>query len=279
MIHPNSLSAYAQKILPSLTNAQRDVLTKLDEMMVASNEEVALARGKYPNQTSGRFTELKEAGHIRRAYTIGGVDYFRVHEEPTHQDWEIMMERGRQRWLERTGQTSSSTNVQSGLFALILAGVLLLTAPARVEAKSFTIRYIIRLERQATKSAKIAQPTPTPSPKNNTKQSENKSAPSALTYPSHSHKTSYAQIQAAVQSVSNESDAFMEIIAKESGFNPHAINSSSGACGLGQALPCAKMPCSLDDVRCQVNWMNRYITARYGTPTAALTFHRSHGWY
>lgn len=69
------------------------------------------------------------------------------------------------------------------------------------------------------------------------------------------------------------------LIAKESGCNPNAVNSSSGACGVGQELPCGKSGCSLGDGACQVRWMNSYVLGRYGSWAAAVVFHQSHNWY
>lgn len=61
----------------------------------------------------------------------------------------------------------------------------------------------------------------------------------------------------------------MEFKAKvyhhESGNDPSAINPDSGACGIGQALPCEKLPCSLDDYDCQDGWFTNYMKQRYGT--------------
>jgi hypothetical protein len=62
----------------------------------------------------------------------------------------------------------------------------------------------------------------------------------------------------------------------ESGNNPRAINSSSGACGLGQALPCSKMPCSLSDYECQDNYFTSYMLSRYGTWQAAMAYWEGH---
>lgn len=62
------------------------------------------------------------------------------------------------------------------------------------------------------------------------------------------------------------------LVNGESGFNPYAINSSSGACGLFQALPCSKMKCELSDVDCQIKWGLGYIKARYGSPAKAWSF-------
>ena len=74
-------------------------------------------------------------------------------------------------------------------------------------------------------------------------------------------------------------EAFETLIFKESGWNPYAVNKSSGACGLGQALPCAKMGCELWDYDCQVNWIAGYIENRYTNPTKALVFHYEHNYY
>lgn len=88
----------------------------------------------------------------------------------------------------------------------------------------------------------------------------------------------YAMI---VKVFGNESMLAGELIARESSFDPEAINPSSGACGLAQALPCKKMPCEVsdEDAECQLVWMKEYIEARYGNVEKALAFHDSKGWY
>lgn len=77
----------------------------------------------------------------------------------------------------------------------------------------------------------------------------------------------------------HEWGAMQILIGKESGLNPYAINPTSGACGMFQALPCSKLPCELSDVACQVNWGMNYIKNRYGTPSNALDFHKRNNWY
>jgi hypothetical protein len=74
-----------------------------------------------------------------------------------------------------------------------------------------------------------------------------------------------------------EIGAFNELIQKESGWNPHAVNPTSGACGLPQALPCSKIKDRSPEG--QIRWAIQYIQNRYGTPTKALEFHREHNWY
>ncbi len=75
------------------------------------------------------------------------------------------------------------------------------------------------------------------------------------------------------------------LISKESGCNPRAVNRSSGACGIGQALPCSKMggvnpdgTSALSPVD-QMRWMNSYVMGRYGSWDAAAAHHRAKGWY
>ncbi len=70
-----------------------------------------------------------------------------------------------------------------------------------------------------------------------------------------------------------------ELIRRESGCNPYAVNPSSGACGVAQELPCGKSGCSLGDGACQVRWMNAYVIERYGSWASAVNFHSLHNWY
>ncbi|MFI8106614.1 transglycosylase SLT domain-containing protein [Streptomyces sp. NPDC086023] len=77
--------------------------------------------------------------------------------------------------------------------------------------------------------------------------------------------------------------AFDQVVAHESGWNPRAVNASSGAYGLGQALPASKMasfgPNWHDDPTTQLKWTLNYMNSRYGSPQGAWTFWQQHGWY
>jgi len=89
-----------------------------------------------------------------------------------------------------------------------------------------------------------------------------------------------AQAQKAVTAPAPApSDAKMFIYLKESGNNPNAVNKSSGACGLGQALPCSKMGCALGDYACQDAFFTKYMQNRYGTWENARAFWNSHRWW
>lgn len=69
------------------------------------------------------------------------------------------------------------------------------------------------------------------------------------------------------------------MVQKESGWNPNAVNRSSGACGLAQALPCSKVPGNPYDPVNSLNWMNGYVNGRYGGWEGAYTFWQKNRWY
>ena len=69
------------------------------------------------------------------------------------------------------------------------------------------------------------------------------------------------------------------IVSQESGWNPNAVNRTSGACGLAQALPCSKVPGNPYDPVNSLNWMHGYVMGRYGGWEEALAFKREKGWY
>ena len=71
----------------------------------------------------------------------------------------------------------------------------------------------------------------------------------------------------------------MWIISRESGCNPLAVNKSSGAEGIAQALPYSKTGCARGDAVCQLKWMNGYVEQRYGGFSGAVAFWRANGWY
>lgn len=69
------------------------------------------------------------------------------------------------------------------------------------------------------------------------------------------------------------------IYIKESTTRTDAINTASGACGLGQALPCSKLSCCLIDYECQDKWFSTYAMQRYGSWAKAKAFWLQHHWW
>lgn len=66
------------------------------------------------------------------------------------------------------------------------------------------------------------------------------------------------------------------VYSHESGCNKYARNRSSSACGLGQAWPCSKLPCSLSDYSCQDRWFSNYALSRYGSWYNAYKYWAAH---
>jgi hypothetical protein len=70
---------------------------------------------------------------------------------------------------------------------------------------------------------------------------------------------------------------------RESGWNLHATNPTSGAYGIPQALPAIKMASAgadwRTDVTTQVRWGVSYIDSVYGSPCAAWSHEEKAGWY
>lgn len=71
------------------------------------------------------------------------------------------------------------------------------------------------------------------------------------------------------------------IYSHESGCNLYARNKSSGACGVGQALPCSKLTnvCDLSSYTCQNNFFTNYVNSRYGGWRGAYEFWLANKWY
>ena len=73
---------------------------------------------------------------------------------------------------------------------------------------------------------------------------------------------------------SSEWWAVDSIVSGESGWNPNAYNNSSGACGLGQQLPCGKWDNygAWNDPVAALRAMTDYVNGRYGSWSQAVEF-------
>ena len=82
---------------------------------------------------------------------------------------------------------------------------------------------------------------------------------------------------------SGQFGCFDWVVTRESGWSVTATNPSSGAYGLGQALPGSKMASEGSDWRTnpvtQIKWVLSYMDGRYGSPCGAQSFWESHNWY
>jgi hypothetical protein len=74
-----------------------------------------------------------------------------------------------------------------------------------------------------------------------------------------------------------------QLWVKESNWRANALNSSSGAYGIPQALPGSKMASAGADWKTnpatQIRWGLGYIKGRYSTPCGAWGFWQGHHWY
>ena len=86
-----------------------------------------------------------------------------------------------------------------------------------------------------------------------------------------------------VFSEDTEAKAKEYIYFKESTHNIAAVNKSSGACGIGQSLPCTKLsndcPNWQTDYACQDEWFSGYMERRYGSWENAKAFHINNNWW
>lgn len=70
-----------------------------------------------------------------------------------------------------------------------------------------------------------------------------------------------------------------QLVMKESSWNPKAVNPSSGACGLAQALPCSKISGNWSDPVVALRWQKDYVARRYGSYAQAWEFWQKNNWY
>ncbi|WP_037864106.1 transglycosylase SLT domain-containing protein [Streptomyces sp. NRRL S-340] len=96
---------------------------------------------------------------------------------------------------------------------------------------------------------------------------------------------STAQIQAIARQMvpSGQFQCFSNIVSHESGWNMNAVNASSGAYGLFQALPAGKYASAGADWRTnpatQIKWGLNYMNSSYGSPCGAWSFWQTNHWY
>jgi len=76
-------------------------------------------------------------------------------------------------------------------------------------------------------------------------------------------------------------NCFDRLVMEESGWKEWATNPTSGAYGIGQALPRTKMLSwgDIHDPEVQLSWMVNYVEKRYGNPCTALDYQIKNNWY
>jgi hypothetical protein len=153
------------------------------------------------------------------------------------------------------------------LTVVLLSAVLILTnhkvgTPinnSTVEAKAETVQVVAPEKVTATKQTPTEQ------------QAVVTSDPQPIKVAPTTPKQIAQQKASALGWTGNEWSALEQLWHNESGWNPNAVNSSSGACGIPQALPCTKIP-NPQSTESQIDWGLAYIKNRYGSPSKALAF-------
>ncbi|WP_217164830.1 transglycosylase SLT domain-containing protein [Streptomyces sp. AC512_CC834] len=96
---------------------------------------------------------------------------------------------------------------------------------------------------------------------------------------------SVSEVQAIARQIvpSGQFQCFSNIVDHESTWNYQAVNPSSGAYGLVQALPAGKMSSAGADWRTnpatQIKWGVNYMNERYGSPCDAWAYWQANGSY
>ncbi len=94
-----------------------------------------------------------------------------------------------------------------------------------------------------------------------------------------------AEVKAIARQIvpASQFQCFSTIVNHESTWNYRAVNPSSGAYGLVQALPGTKMNSAGADWRTnpatQIKWGLNYMNDRYGSPCGAWSFWQNNHWY
>ncbi|WP_329220614.1 transglycosylase SLT domain-containing protein [Streptomyces sp. NBC_01485] len=98
-----------------------------------------------------------------------------------------------------------------------------------------------------------------------------------------SYSIDQIQAMAAQMVPSGQFQCFSNIVDHESSWNYHAVNASSGAYGLFQALPAGKYESAGSDWQSnpatQIKWGLNYMDSRYGSPCEAWSFWQANHWY
>jgi len=121
------------------------------------------------------------------------------------------------------------------------------------------------------------KPAPTVSSQSNSGSSGGSFGGSAL--PPYSGGGAPAEWMAAAGIAQGDWQYVDYIVSRESGWNPNATNSSSGACGLVQALPCSKVPGNGYNPVDNLRWATGYATGRYGSWSGAYNFWVNNHWW
>lgn len=130
-----------------------------------------------------------------------------------------------------------------------------------------------KLDKVAVKE-EVPVPQPTPQPERPVEQ------PKVVTQALPTSKTELMRLAGIPEQDYSHVDY---IVSKESSWNHSAVNVSSGATGLCQALPASKMASEGSDYLTnpitQLRWCSKYAVSRYGSWYSAFAFWQNNRWW
>ena len=123
------------------------------------------------------------------------------------------------------------------------------------------------------------KPKPKPKPKPVVASESNSGSTGGGSLPPYTGGGAPAEWMAAAGIAQSDWQYVDYVVSRESGWNPNATNSSSGACGLVQALPCSKVPGNGYNPVDNLRWASGYATGRYGSWAGAYNFWINNHWW
>nr|WP_255951201.1 lytic transglycosylase domain-containing protein [Streptomyces sp. ODS25] len=187
------------------------------------------------------------------------------------------------------GDATLLADIPAGQQAQVQASSLAQQATAQADAASATAKKSAEeaARKAAAKSAVDKQQAAEKAAKDAKERKEAASRSATRDASSFSTQSSYttAQVQAIARQMvpADQFQCFSNIVSHESGWNYRAVNASSGAYGLFQALPGSKMSSAGADWQTnpatQIKWGLSYMDGRYDSPCGAWSFWQANHWY
>ncbi|TQJ86252.1 lytic transglycosylase domain-containing protein [Streptomyces sp. SLBN-31] len=159
------------------------------------------------------------------------------------------------------------------------------TASLNMQADAQAVQADAGARKEAEAAARKAAARTAAAKKEAAKRAETKSAASRGAGVSLQRTYTVAELQALARQIvpSGQYQCFSNIVERESSWNMHALNASSGAYGLVQALPASKYATVGADWQTnpatQIKWGLNYMNAAYGSPCDAWAFWQVHHAY
>lgn len=184
----------------------------------------------------------------------------------------------------------TSSHLWSWLFFFLSQHSLVAPVTRLVPTQTKTVQYVAQSPpttiSESSISAERVEPYPTPSPTpkdarrgSTAPQNINSEIPNKATNYPVKLGGSHTDWMIAAGIPSSDWPSVDFLVSRESGWRVDALNTSSGACSLVQALPCSKLGPKWRDPVVALKWQYQYVKERYGGYAQAVAFWKIHSWY